>query len=140
MRNSHIKFISPVLPVLLIIGLVYPFEMTVVPQQNILVVTEDMRPIRGKLVRQVWQHYSLESQGHEEDLLTDENGRVSFARRTIRASFISQAIGAITNISHAGVHASFGVDTYILVLWGGTPNDAGPVVPRWGDIVYRIRS
>ena len=57
------------LVLLLCAVLLYPFESTVVPSQNVLVVSEGWHPIADILVRQSWKHYSLEARGHEEDKL-----------------------------------------------------------------------
>lgn len=118
--------------------LLYPFKSMVVPAQDVLVVTEDMRPIKGSLVRQIWQHYSLESEGHEEDLRTDDNGRVTFAARTIRASLLWRMLGPAVGVLSQGVHAGFGVHTDMLQLGGGTTNSNEHVAPRPGEIVYRV--
>src|SRR6266853_2097183 len=99
-----------ILPVLVL----YPFETTVAPSQNILVITEDSHPIKDAIVRQIWQHYSLERDGHEVDFYTNDEGRVSLPKRTVRANFISRVAGPINNIIHAGVHASFGIQTYVM--------------------------
>ena len=120
--------------------LLFPFETTVVPEQQVLVVNEDMRPIKGALVRQIWQHYSLEREGHEEDVRTDQSGRLTFPRRTIRASLFRRTLGPGMNVLTKGVHASFGVHTDMLQLGGGTLTSEGPVEPRQGEIVYRLRS
>ena len=57
----------------LAVVLLYPFQSTVVNRTSVLVVTEDSKLVQGARVRQSWQHYSLESEGHEEDLLTNES-------------------------------------------------------------------
>jgi hypothetical protein len=120
--------------------LLFPFETTVVPTQEVLVVSDDMRPVKGALVRQIWQHYSLEREVHEEDLRTDETGRLRFAVRTIRANLLRRLLAPIVNVASQGVHASFGVHTHMLHLGGGTSTSNGPVEPRPGEVVYRLRS
>lgn len=67
-----------VLLLVMAVVLLSPFKSTVAPSQRVLVVTEDWRPIQGVRVRQIWQDYSVEAVGHEEDVPTDENGRVFF--------------------------------------------------------------
>ena len=119
--------------------LLYPFQTTVVPERNVLVVNQDMRPIKGVLVRQIWQHYSLERRGDEEDLLTDVGGRVTFANRTIRSNLVRRVLGPVVNILTQGVHASFGVRTDMQVLGDGTEIGARPVSPNPDDVVYKLR-
>lgn len=129
--------------ILVLLGVVslYPFESTVVPSQNILVVSEDWRPIQGAAVRQSWQQYSLESRGHEQDLRTDQNGRVTFPRRTIRASVLMRIVHPISNILTQGIHASFGTHTETLPLGDviQAPLGQEPVKAQLGDIVFRLR-
>src|SRR5882724_9719665 len=97
-----------IVPVLLVL---FPFKTTVVPEQHVLFVTNDMHPIKGALIRQIWQNYSLEREGHEEDLPTDARGRVIFPARNLRAPLIWRVLGPLASIAGQGVHASFGVHT-----------------------------
>src|SRR2546421_7309088 len=128
---------------LLVFGVVllYPFQSTVVPEQHVLVVTEDWRPIPGVRVRQIWKNYSIEAVGHEEDIATDENGHVFFPRRTVRANILWRAVRPILNILTQGVHASFGVQTDMFPLGEVTEKPAGQerVEAQPGDIVFRPR-
>lgn len=128
---------------LLLLGLMllYPFESTVVPAKNVLVVTEDSRPIQGVIVRQIWQNYSLESEGHQQDLRTDESGRVSFQRRTIRASVLRRIVHPIWNILRQGVHAGFGAHTDMFALGNVTEKQIidQKVEVLSSDVVFRLR-
>ena len=120
--------------------LLYPFQTTVVPEQQVLVVTRDMRPLSGVLVRQIWQHYSLEHRGHEEDLRTNGGGRVTFPTRTIRASLLWRMIRPIGNVLTQGVHSSFGIHADMFPLGEGTISSPNPVEPQPGEIVFRLGS
>jgi hypothetical protein len=127
---------------LLVLGVVllYPVKSTVVPEQNVLVVAEDWRPIEGARVRQSWQHYSIEADGHEEDMFTDKNGRVSFPRRTIRANLAWRIVRPVVNILTQGIHASFGVHTNTSELGGGLEGqNSAKVESRPGELVFRRR-
>ena len=134
---SNNKLATAVIGVLVVLA--YPYETTVVPEQRALFVTNDMHPIKDALIRQSWQHYSLESEGHEEDLPTDSHGRVTFPKRTIRAPLIWRALGPLADIAGLGVHASFGVHTDMFPV----PNTGGIVIsaevaqPQPGDHVFR---
>jgi hypothetical protein len=101
--SSKRKWIIRIL-VMLGVVILYPFKSTVVPSQSVLVTTKDMHPISNVLVRQIWQDYSLERYGHEEDLPTDAHGRVTFPTRTIRASLIWRLLGPLASIAGQGVH------------------------------------
>lgn len=126
--------------VLLAAALLFPFETTVVPPKSVLVLTEDRKPIEGASVRQIWQNYSLESDGHEQDLTTNESGRVTFPRRTIRANILKRAVRPIWNIFRQGIHASYGIHTEILELGGGNVRRESAVVePHAGEVVFRRR-
>ena len=128
-----------VILVSLSILLLYPFKTTLVPEQRVLVVTRDMNPIRNILVRQMWQHYSLEARGHEDDLPTDVNGRITFPARTIRAPLLMRILGPLASILGQGVHASFGVHTHMFPLSNtGTKASSEVVQPQPGEIVYRL--
>ena len=138
LKFSRYRRLLIALPFLML--LIYPFELTSVPAQSVLVVTEDMHPIKGALVRQNWQNYSLEGLGHRQDLQTSADGRVSFARLTIRANLISRVLGPFCNVLTQGVHASFGPHVQMQILDEGISNDNETTEPRPDEVVYRIRS
>jgi hypothetical protein len=119
--------------------ILYPFQMTVVPEQRVLFVTNDMHPIKGALIRQSWQNYSLEHGGHEEDLATDAHWRVTFPRRTMRAPLIWLALGPLASVAGQGVHASFGVhtDMFPVPSSGGTIVYAEVAQPQPGEHLFR---
>jgi hypothetical protein len=125
--------------IVLVLLLLYPFKTTVVSEQHVLFVTDDMHPIKGALIRQAWQNYSLEREGHEEDLPTDAHGRVTFPTRTIRAPLIWRVLGPFASIAGQGLHASFGVHTDMFPV----PSSPGTVVsteiaqPQSGDHLFR---
>lgn len=96
--------------------LVYPFESTTVPEWKIRVLDEAGNAAEGVLVRQHWQNYSIEASGHEQDLITDFNGYVSFPPRFVRASLIQRTIRSILNLG-AFSHASYGPKARV-VAWG----------------------
>lgn len=98
-------------------SLLYPFETMVVPEWRIKIVDELEAPISSVVVRQSWQHYSMELGGHEEDLTTDDDGYVTFPRRTIKANLFSRAIVPTINTILLREHASFGPSASVTV-WG----------------------
>jgi hypothetical protein len=121
----------------LAVVMLYPFKKTVVPSQQVLVTTKDMHPISNALVRQIWQDYSLERYGHEEDLPTDTHGRVTFPARTIRAPLVWRFLGPLASIAGQGVHASFGVHTDMFPLANKDAQVSTEVAQRQpGEIWY----
>ena len=134
---SKRKWVIVILASLAILVL-YPFKITVVPEKRVLVITNDMHPVRDALVRQSWQNYSLEREGHEEDLPTDAHGRVTFPTRTIRASLVWRLLGPLASITGQAVHASFGVHTDMFPLPNtGTEVSSEIARPQPGEIVFR---
>ena len=122
----------------LVILVLYPFKMIVVPEKRVLVIISDMHPVRDALVRQSWQNYSLEREGHEEDLPTDAHGRVKFPTRTIRTPLVWRLLGPLASIAGQGVHASFGVRTDVFRLPNsGTEVSSEIARPQPGEIVFR---
>jgi len=120
----------------IVVLMLYPFKKTLVPAQQVLVTTKDMHPINHGLVRQIWQDYSLESSGHEEDLPTDAHGRVTFPARTIRAPLIWRLLGPLASIAGQGVHASFGVHTHMFPLVNKEEQVMPDVVQRRPDDIW----
>ena len=119
--------------------MLYPFKKTLVPTQQVLLTTKDMHPINNGLVRQIWQDYSLESSGHEEDLPTDAHGRVTFPERTIRAPLLWRLLGPVGSVVGQGIHASFGVHTNMFPLVNKDEQVMPDIVQRQpGDVWFRI--
>jgi hypothetical protein len=96
--------------VLVFIALViYPFESTVVPQWKMRVIDESGNAVRGVGVKEGWRHYSVETRRHEESLITDNEGYVTFPRRKVRAGLLVRAVGrmitALNPHGRSGPHA-----------------------------------
>ena len=130
--------------VLLLVILFFPFQSTTVPQWRLHVVDDTGAQVPGINVTEHWQHYLLESDGHEEMLTTDERGRVGFQARTIRAGVASRVIDTIANFARQGARAKF--DPYAsIVVWGSRDYETAvavyqPGTPPQADIViHRLR-
>src|SRR5437764_2098001 len=124
--------------VVIAIVLLFPFTTTVVPETRVLVATNDMHPVKDALVRQSWQNYSLECEGHEEDLPTDIHGRVTFPTRSIRAPLIWRILGPLASIARQGIHAGFGIHTDMFPLPNsGTVVSTEVAQPQPGEHVFR---
>jgi hypothetical protein len=102
----------------LLLGLLislYPFETTVVPEWRVRVADEVGNPLKKTIVSEHWKHYSIESEGHEAEAITDGDGYITFPPRTIKASLLIRVIGLIRNVFKTGIHASFGPSAYLIV-------------------------
>ena len=95
----------------------YPFKTTILPQWSLRVVDDAGAPVREINVTEHWQHYLLESAGHEEAQTTNRDGRVSFALRSIRASLAGRLFARIGKIARQGDRGR--TDPYgAVVVWG----------------------
>jgi hypothetical protein len=102
---------------LVLIILLYPFQSTIVPRWRIRILDESGEQVSGINVTQHWQHYLIESEGHEEARKTDANGVVDFPARTVRAGLITRLVDAAMNLISQGRAAKFG-PYGSLVVWG----------------------
>lgn len=105
-----------VIPGLIILLVLYPFETTVVPEWKLNVVDEDGVAYEGLRVVEYWKHYSLELGGgmNGEERYTDRNGLIHFPRRTIRMPLIGRVF--LTTIAWILrlFHGSTGVRAYLI--------------------------
>ena len=106
--------------VLLLVFFLYPFKTTIVPRWRLNVVDETrVLGVPDIRVTEHWQHYLLESEGHEEMQKTNQNGLVDFPERTIRASLASRVMRTIFNFAGQGATAKTGPYASI-VVWGSS--------------------
>jgi len=99
--------------------LLFPFKQTIAPEWTIHTLDANRRPLANITVREEWQQYSLENEGHEEDRLTDSVGRVQFPRRYLRSSIGQRLIGCLKQVMITGVHASCGANSYLVAFGKG---------------------
>lgn len=78
----------------------YPYQTTTVPQWDLRVVDDAGAPVREINVTEHWQHYPLDSSGHEEVQTTNQDGLVSFGLRSIRASLARRVFARIDTLRH----------------------------------------
>jgi hypothetical protein len=111
------------------------------PLWEVSVVDANSRPLVGMTVRLSWQNYSAETNGHEEDRRTDENGYVVFPARKFRASISGRLLGTIRSAS-AGAHASFGPHAYVFAFGQGLQGSAitGNYIADWTGKPDRMES
>jgi hypothetical protein len=77
-----------------IILAVFPLETTVVPKWRLQVVDVSGTPCANMRVTESWGHYSLYIGGNDQtdDRITDSNGTVEFAKRTVRAGLARRLV------------------------------------------------
>jgi len=126
----------------LLLVLIFPFQSTIVPRWRLHVVDETGTQIAGINVTEHWQHYLLESEGHEELRRTDESGVADFPARTIRAGIASRLIRKVVSFAREGDHARY--DPYAsMVVWGSRDHETAVTVyqpdtaPQVDIVVHR---
>jgi hypothetical protein len=112
----------------ILVAALIPLPQTVAPAWTITTLDAARRPLTGVTVREVWQQYSVEDSSHEEDRLTDANGKVQFPRRIYWTNVGSRFLGCVRQVGSAGVHASCGPHS-ILVAFGN-----GIDTMDWADL------
>lgn len=124
--------------VLIVLLLVYPFNVTVAPDWNVKVVDDNGNPLPGAYVEEFASHGTLDFQ-HNESVCTNFNGDAHFVRQTIRASVLTRVSTLVSRFSiHGGngPHVAVGVDRlgygemptqtempdFNGLVWDGSPN------------------
>ena len=113
------------------IGLVlfYPFETTIVPAWKVRIIDESGKPVLTAPVSERWRHHSIETHGHNETSITDDEGYVSFPRRTVRASLVFRIVGGA--VVRLNVHGESGPKASLLVL--GPYSSLTKTTYNWGE-------
>ncbi len=101
----------------LLVTLLYPFKTTIVPEWSLRVVDQTGTPVRTINVTEHWQHYLLESSGHEELRQTGDDGMVNFPDRTIRAGLLRRFVATVASFAREGSHAKRYTHASV-VVWG----------------------
>ncbi len=125
-----------------------PIPYLAAPEWHVTVVDEFGAPISGMTVRLSWKNYSTESEGHEEDRVTDSDGSVAFPARKGWASSLQRLWFSslmATSLAHAsfGPHATvfaFGQDREGSAINGGKITDwTGKPVEMRSEIIAQPR-
>jgi len=117
----------------------YPWKTIVVPEWRVRIVDQSGVPLAHTGVREIWQHYDIESKGHEQDLVTDNEGYVTFPERTVRGPLAVRIVRKIINTF--GPHRGAGPDAFVVVLaaeydtWSN--NSALPGQPLPKEVVVK---
>lgn len=113
--RSRLTLSSALLLVLVL--LVYPFESVVAPEWKLRVLDDAGAPVVRINVTEHWQHYLLETTGHEERMRTGDDGMVAFPSRSLRASLVRRGVAAVGNLWRHGRKARFSPHVAV-VVWG----------------------
>jgi hypothetical protein len=105
---------------LMVVCVNVPFDLQLAPERQLQVVNSDGHPLRGALVRQIWDQYSLRERG-EVQFQANDKGEVLLPKRTVQTSILALFRGAINEIRETGIHASFFSDENMIVLAEGYP-------------------
>lgn len=125
--GPRLRFASAALFLLALVLLVYPFKTVIVPAWSLRVVDESGSPVPGISVTEHWQHYLLESYGHEDVRQTEPDGRVGFPERAIRASLLRRFLATINRIGKSGTAAKRKPYASV-VVWGSKLHETGVAV------------
>jgi hypothetical protein len=120
-----------------------PIQSTTVPEWRIMVIDERNVPQANAWVRQHWQNYSFESDGHVEDSRTNMEGIVVFPERRTTATIGRRVYYPIGQIAMYLFNASFGPDAHIISQHDGYEGwldyDGRAPLPHTLVIRYRIQ-
>jgi hypothetical protein len=120
-----------------------PIPYLASPRWQVWVVDGSGAPVEGMTVRLVYQNYSTEAEGHEEDQTTGKQGYVALPAHRSSASVTRRCIFTLIS-ALAGVHASFGPHAYVFAFGKGMEGHAvsGRYIVNWrgspADIETRI--
>jgi hypothetical protein len=112
------------------------------PKLDVVVVDSAGEPIEGITVRSVYQNYSAESAGHEEDQRTDKSGYAAFPAHWSSASTARRLVFTLRSAAMAGVHGGFGRHAYVFAFGKGLQGSAvsGQFVMDWTGTPEEIKT
>lgn len=97
---------------LIVLLLIYPFNLTVAPEWQVKVTNENGKPLAGAYVSEFASHGTLDFQ-YNEALCTDLHGEARFPRHTVRASVLTRITRWVSRFNvHGGLgpYVAVGVD------------------------------
>ena len=115
--SNHFRIVVIASAVIFLVTLLFPFETTTVPPWDLRILDDAGAPVSEINVTEHWQNYLLESDGHEEAQTTNQDGRVSFDARNIRANIVRRLFARISkfgNYNTQGRPIRYGA----AVVWG----------------------
>ena len=91
---------------LIILLLVYPFNVTVMPEWDVRVVDENGTAVPGAYVLEFANQWTLDFHD-EQSICSDSNGKAHFVRQTVPASVVTRVSKWVSQL---GPHSSLGAD------------------------------
>lgn len=91
--------------------LLYPFKISVTGIWMITALNSDGHPIAGCRIEQQWEWRAI-GVTHSDAVTTDVSGQAIFPRRTVRASVVQRAWGAVASASFHGAVSGRHVQFY----------------------------
>lgn len=122
--------------------LLFPQKELVCPAWTVSVVDTTQTPVDGMTVRRTCQDYSVELVEHEDDAITDAQGRVVFREIRIQTTRLRRWTGNLLNVVSQGVHASFGLHAAVFAFGRGIEGSAvsNGLVEDWTGFPRRMES
>ena len=114
--NKIIRF--SIFIIICVATLFVPLQMTMAPERQIQITTDDKSPIEGARVRQIWHQYSLEERG-QEDLIVPANGKVLLTERVVKTNVYALIWGAFNKFYQYGIHAGYSSSESIGIIATG---------------------
>jgi hypothetical protein len=122
---------------LILLLLVYPFNVTVAPEWNVKVVDENGKALAGAYVLEWATQWTLDFHRHEA-VCSSLNGEAHFPRRTLPASVLTRVSMWISKL---GPHSSLGPDVKISAErlgYGDMLNES--TTATWNGWTRRVKS
>jgi hypothetical protein len=111
-KRPILKYLILVLGVIALAWVFLPGTDVVAPDWTVLVTDTSGHSIAGADVTLFSQQYTTETQDTEQTAITGNDGYAYFTGRKIHANGLLRMFGVLRNLDQ-GVHASFGVHTYV---------------------------
>ena len=84
-----------------------PFDLTISPKREFVVVNTDDKPIEGVIAKQVWYQYSL-NYTKESEIRSNSSGHIHFPKRKVKTNLLSIIFGAISRTVKYKIDANVG--------------------------------
>mgnify|MGYP000865225659 CR=1 FL=1 len=111
------KTVSVVVASLALFGLLFPFEMEILPPFSFQVVDSNGVPIGGMSVRYYWAHYSIDAEGGREHHVSAADGTVALSAKSVRACLLARWLVPLHDAyARATIHGSTGILGQIVVV------------------------
>ncbi len=130
--DPRVRATIGILLLLLILALLYPFKTTYVPAWPIRVTNQERAPVSRINITEHWQYALLEDAAQEETQKTDDDGRVSFPARSIRANLLQRVWAAVTR-KKEGAPGTKRLPPASIVIWGSKDHETTVAVYKTSE-------